>query len=179
MSEYVIRQATENDAELVSALIKEAMATYASDSHIPQNRLESLTESTETVKDRIRHSNCLCVWDDKTPVGTITLSIVNNPMKYSFTDKSEDYLRHYTKVGYISRFAVKDELRKTGQGIILINEAVKNAEANLCDLVLLHTSVENPALVAFYRNRGFALIDSEHSRGYERGLLGLPLIVSE
>ena len=37
-------------------------------------------------------------------------------------------------------------------------------------LVLLHTAVSNIKMRDFYANRGFIVLDSEDSRGYERGL---------
>ncbi|HAW16627.1 MAG TPA: hypothetical protein DCW41_08015 [Clostridiales bacterium] len=170
MIDLKLRRATRSDAPAVSDLIHEAMESYRRDSGISKGMLESLSESVESVTDRIEKNNCLCLYIDDRPVGTITLSPVDNPMKYNFSDKTEKVLSKAERVSYISRFAVADLLRKTGLGVQLMDAAVTLAEYDGSDLILLHTAVTNKNMCEFYKNRGFELIDSERSRGYERGL---------
>ena len=175
MSDYLIRKASVSDAAELSGLIKESMKTYCEDSGIESNRLESMTESEESVAYRISRSDCLCLIKEGRILGTITLSVTDNPLKYSFSAKSEKALKKYDRIGYISRFAVKDTLRKTGLGVTLMNEALELAGKYGLKGVVLHTAVENKSMAEFYGNRGFSLIDAERSRGYLRGLWGIDI----
>ncbi len=170
MDGLVMRRAVPGDAEKVSALIRDAMESYRRDSGISRDVLESLSESVESVAHRIRRHRCLCLFDGEKIVGTITLSVCHNPMKYNFSRKTEYLLSTHNKCGYISRFAVSDELRQTGLGARLMNEALSTFNAERIELVLLHTAVANRKMREFYLASGFELIDSENSRGYERGL---------
>lgn len=170
MIDIVLRKAERSDAPQVSDLIHEAMESYRRDSGITKGMLESLTESIESVEDRIEKNHCLCLFADDTPVGTVTVSIIDNPMKYNFSKKTYKVLKDYEKAAYISRFAVADALRKTGLGLRLMDAALDLPECKDCGIVLLHTAVSNKNMCEFYANRGFSLVDSEPSRGYERGL---------
>ena len=175
MSDFLIRKAEISDAEELSDLIKESMTTYCEDSRIKSNRLESMTESVESIAYRIKNSDGLCLVKDGSILGTITLSVTDNPLKYSFSEKSEKALEKYDRIGYISRFAVKNTLRKTGLGVTLMNEALTLAGEYGLKGVVLHTAVENKSMAEFYGNRGFRLIDAERSRGYLRGLWGIDI----
>ena len=170
MAELVIRQAVPGDGEELSHLIRESMESYRRDSGITRGVLESLNESVESVEDRIKRHRCLCLIDREKIVGTITISVCDNPMKYSFSPKTSILLSEYDRCGYISRFAVADDLRKTGLGLKLMNEALGFCAHMELDLVLLHTAVANRRMKDFYSSSGFLLVDSENSRGYERGL---------
>lgn len=169
--DLTIRRALVDDAEGISQLIRNAMVTYKRDSGISGDVLESLHESVESVATRIKYSRCLCLYsEEKIPVGTITITAVSNPLKYSFSEKTEAFLRKYKSCGYISRFAVDDSVRSTGLGVKLIEAALECPEATESGIVLLHTATANKSMNEFYKNRGFYLLDSEKSRGYERGL---------
>ena len=166
-----LRLATAGDAGSVRDLVRSAMVHYREESGIVNDTLESLSESVESVRHRIVKNKCLCLFDGDRPIGTITLSRCTTPMKYSFSKKSSNFLAHYTSCGYISRFAVADEVRKTGLGSRLMDEALELPES--ADLVILHTAVSNKSMCEFYTSKGFILVDSENSRGYERGLFAL------
>lgn len=170
MGEYELRIAEPSDAEALSGLIRMAMKTYRTESGITSDVLESLHESVETVADRIRHNRCLCFFDGDKPVATITLGKVDNPMRYSFSLRTELFLSSFEKCVYISRFAVADNLRGTGLGVKLMEVALSEPEIAESKLVLLHTAVRNKRMHSFYINRGFKLLASETSRGYKRGL---------
>ncbi len=170
-NQYILRTAKPSDASAVRDLVREAMVHYREESGIMNDTLESLSESVDSVRDRISRNNCLCLFDGDTPVGTITISRIRTPMKYSFSKKSANFLARYTSCGYISRFAVADSVRKTGLGSRLMDEALLTKEAE--DIVLLHTAVSNKNMCEFYYSKGFILVDSENSRGYERGLFAL------
>jgi len=144
--------------------------SYGQDSKIPPNMLESVTESVESVADRISHGICLCYWDGPEPVATVTLTIVTNPVKYSFSGRTMDALNNIEPAGYISRFAVRSDLRTSGLGVKLLDSAEEKARDLGVKGLFLHSSKDNTSLVRFYANRGFEMIDSEQSRGYNRGL---------
>lgn len=169
--ELELRLATAEDAGPVRDLVRSAMRHYREESGIVNDTLESLSESVESVRHRIEKNKCLCLFDGDRPLGTITMSLCTTPMKYSFSKKSSNFLAHYTSCGYISRFAVADEVRKTGLGSRLMDEVLTFPEAE--NVVILHTAVSNKSMCEFYASKGFVLVDSENSRGYERGLFAL------
>lgn len=163
------REAVPEDSKALHELICEAMEYYRMSSGIVADVLESLTEDEESVRDRILKHHCLCVYHDEAPVGTITVSYCDNPMKHSFSSKTSRVLSQYQDCAYISRFAVSRDYRDTGLGVMLMNEALK-LPISKSGLTLLHTAISNTKMRDFYINRGFRVLDSEASRGYERGL---------
>jgi len=166
----VIRQAGVYDAQGVSRLLRSAMLTYCADSGISSSMLEAMTESVESVAGRIKRQTCLIAVKDGEIVGTICIKECPNPLVYSFSNKTYEYLKDAGKCSYISRFAVEEKYRKTGLGIDLISKAIDQARGSGIDLILLHSAASNSNMVEFYGKRGFDLIDSENSRGYMRGL---------
>jgi GNAT superfamily N-acetyltransferase len=170
-----IRIANVNDAEGVSRLLKSAMLTYCADSGISSSMLEAMTESVESVADRISRQTCLIAECDGKIVGSICLKDCPNPLVYNFSDKTLGFLQEIKKCSYISRFAVLENYRKTGLGIDLITKAMDMAKESGADCVLLHSAASNKNMVEFYGKRGFDLIDSESSRGYMRGLFASSL----
>ena len=169
-SSPVIRIAGVNDAPEVSRLLRSAMLTYCADSGISSTMLEAMTESIESVADRIERQTCLIAVKDDEIVGSICIKDVPNPLVYNFSDKTYELLKNAKTCCYISRFAVKQQYRKTGLGIDLIKMAIEIAAKTGTDMILLHSAACNENMVDFYGKRGFKLIDSENSRGYMRGL---------
>ncbi len=167
---YTFRTATCSDAPALSRLLKAAMLTYCANSGISAAMLEAMNEDVEAIEDRIKHCTCLCCMDGDDIVATITFNVIDTPQKLSFSRKTLSYLSRFNRVGYISRFAVREDLRNEGLGIELVNRAVALAAEARCGAVLLHSSASNRSMVEFYKNRGFELIDFENSRGYDRGL---------
>lgn len=166
----VIRIASVTDAPQVSRLLRSAMLTYCADSGISSSMLEAMTESIESVSDRIMNQTCLVAENNGKIVGTICIKPVPNPLVYSFSDISCEFLEKAGPSYYISRFAVEQRFRKTGLGIDLITRALNIAHEAGAGCVLLHSAATNKNMVDFYGKRGFELIDSESSRGYMRGL---------
>ena len=82
----VIRTASVIDAPEVSRLLRSAMLTYCADS-------EAMTESVDSVADRILRQTCLIALLDGKIIGTVCIKTVNNPLVYSFSDKTYDFLR--------------------------------------------------------------------------------------
>ena len=166
----VIRQASVTDAPGVSRLLRSAMLTYCADSGISSSMLEAMTESIESVADRISRQTCLVAETGGKIVGSICIKECPNPLVYNFSDRTFEYLKDMGKSFYISRFAVLEKFRKTGLGIDLMTRAVDLARENGAECILLHSAATNKNMVEFYGKRGFELIDSENSRGYMRGL---------
>ena len=173
--QYNFRTANENDAPAISQLLHSAMITYCANSGVCASMLEAMIEDIAAVTDRIRTSHCFCYFSGNRAVATITLSELTTPLKLSFSDKTEHYLSQFSKVGYISRFAVSEDLRNEGLGIDLISRTTAFAREHGLEAVLLHSAVSNRTMVEFYCNRGFVLIDHENSRGYPRGLFSYRL----
>ena len=172
----VIRTASVIDAPEVSRLLRSAMLTYCADSGISSTLLEAMTESVDSVADRILRQTCLIAVLDGKIIGTVCIKTVSNPLVYSFSDKTYGFLKTVSSSCYISRFAVAEEYRKTGIGIDLITRAMDYAKASGSDTVLLHSAANNTRMVDFYAKRGFDLIDFENSRGYMRGLFACRLV---
>ena len=166
----VIRIASVTDAPEVSRLLRSAMLTYCADSGISSSMLEAMTESIESVADRISRQTCLVAETGGKIVGSICIKECPNPLVYNFSDKTYEYLKDMGKSFYISRFAVLEKFRKTGLGIDLMTRAVDLAREKGAECILLHSAATNKNMVEFYGKRGFELIDSENSRGYMRGL---------
>ena len=166
----VIRIAGVSDAPEVSRLLKSAMLTYCADSGISSSMLEAMTESIESVSDRISRQTCLVAVSDEKIVGTICIKKADNPLVYSFSDKTYGFLKEAGPSFYISRFAVRQRFRKTGLGIDLMTRSFDIARSEGAKTILLHSAATNKNMVEFYGKRGFELIDSENSRGYMRGL---------
>ena len=171
----VIRIASVTDAPEVSRLLRSAMLTYCADSGISSSMLEAMTESIESVADRISRQTCLVAETDGKIVGSICIKKCPNPLVYNFSDKTFEYLKDLGESFYISRFAVLEKYRKTGLGIDLMTRAVDLAAASGAECILLHSAATNKNMVEFYGKRGFRLIDSENSRGYMRGLFAYDL----
>lgn len=165
-----IRIASVTDAPEVSRLLRSAMLTYCADSGISSSMLEAMTESIESVADRISRQTCLVAETGGKIVGSICIKECPNPLVYNFSDKTYEYLKDMGKSFYISRFAVLEKFRKTGLGIDLMTRAVDLAREKGAECILLHSAATNKNMVEFYGKRGFELIDSENSRGYMRGL---------
>ncbi len=173
--DLTIRTAGVSDAPGVSRLLRSAMLTYCADSGISSSMLEAMTESVESVADRISRQTCLIAEYDGRTVGTICIKDCPNPLVYNFSGKTYEFLSSAGHASYISRFAVEQKYRKTGLGIDLITRAVELAKKSGSSIVLLHSAASNRNMVEFYGKRGFDLIDSENSRGYMRGLFALSL----
>ena len=119
----VIRIASVTDAPEVSRLLRSAMLTYCADSGISSSMLEAMTESIESVADRISRQTCLVAETGGRIVGSICIKECPNPLVYNFSDKTFEYLKDMGKSFYISRFAVLEKFRKTGLGIDQIGRA--------------------------------------------------------
>lgn len=173
--ELITRTATIDDAVAIQRLLRVAMLTYCAESDISTSMLEAMTESIESVEERIRNNNCIAVFDGNSAVGTITVGITNVPVRYSFSSKTESFLSGFSQAAYISRFAVIQGLRHGGLGQSLISAGEKYANESGCEVMLLHCSTMNKKMTAFYEARGFKLMDAEKSRGYPRGLFAKTL----
>ena len=79
--DIIIREAFPEEASAIRDLTVEAMEFYRQNSGINKDVLESLTESVESVKERIRRHHCLVAASAGTPLGTITVSYCDNRLE--------------------------------------------------------------------------------------------------
>jgi ribosomal protein S18 acetylase RimI-like enzyme len=150
-AEINIRPATPADSSDLLRLIQWAMQVYAANSGITAS-LDAMLETETDLKRHIIQNHVLVAEHKNELIGTVRLIDLGNGHSY------------------FSRFAVHPHLQQTGVGKLIYQAA----EDWLCQqkfrTVELHTALTNEPLVNFYRSRGFALVDTDSSRGYPRGL---------
>jgi ribosomal protein S18 acetylase RimI-like enzyme len=150
-----------------------SMELYRRSSGIPEGKLEAFSETREQLLIQIRRIPFfVALLPDGTVVGSVRLKsipieeLLPSFAKHPFLSQMEEG----QSVGYFSRFSVLPEMHNLGIGgklyLAAEDEARRSGYAGLC----LHTAITNEAMVAFYRRRGFVLLQTDSSRGYERGL---------
>lgn len=155
--EVRIRRALPEDVPAISELIQTAMRQYAQISGIPT----PLDSQKETHADILRHvlEDIVLVAEAHGQLaGTVRLTIQPDG------------------TAYFSRFAVSARRRQSGIGkkLIALSEALL-LDAGATE-ILLHTAVQNKALVGLYTSKGFELVEVKTDRGYERGLFRKQLV---
>ena len=155
--ELHIRQATDADAPELLELIRIAMAVYARNSGIG-TLLESQLETLDELLAHLRADHVLVAERRGRLIGTVRLI------------HGED------DTAYFSRFAVLPSLHLSGVGKRLYLTAESWLRSQGVHYVRLHTALSNEPLVAFYKSRGFQLIETKTTRGYPRGLFQKELV---
>lgn len=150
-AEIKIRPAIPAESAALLKLIQWAMQVYAINSGITAS-LDAMLETEEDLKRHIVQNHVLVAEHRGELIGTVRLIDRGNGR------------------AYFSRFAVHPHLQQTGVGKMIYQAA----ETWLIDqhfrTVELHTALTNEPLVKFYRARGFSNVETDHSRGYPRGL---------
>lgn len=150
-AEIAIRPAVLADCTELVHLIQLAMRDYAEKSGIT-SPLDALAETEQDMADQIEHQTVLVAEHKGHLIGTVRLVRI-----------SADH-------AYFSRFAVHPHLQQTGVGRLIYQAAESCLISAGYRQVDLHTALTNISLVNFYQSRGFQLIQTDHSRGYPRGL---------
>ena len=150
-ADICIRQAAAADGPELLELIRIAMAVYARNSGI-STLLDSQKETLTELLDHIRTDHVLVAMHRGRLVGTVRLILCGNGE------------------AYFSRFAVLPALQQSGVGKLLYQAAEDWLRQNGVQTIKLHTALTNLPLVAFYRSRGFELLETKTARGYPRGL---------
>ncbi len=151
MKTIAVRRAVPEDADICTAMIREAMARYAEDSGIP-GVLDSLRETPDDVRRHIREDIVLIASHLDEAVGTVRISRLS-------ADTAE-----------ITRFAVLPQAQRTGVGSRLYDRAEEIILAEGYASISLHTALTNHRTVRFYTSKGFTLTSVSSDRGYPRGL---------
>jgi ribosomal protein S18 acetylase RimI-like enzyme len=145
-----IREATVADSAELLSLVQWAMRVYADLSGIA-SPLDAMRETLTDMQWHIRQDHVLVAEHKGHLVGTVRL------------------IRKPDGTAYFSRFAVHPNLQRSGVGGLLYAAAERWLIQQGIRQVELHTALANDILVSFYRNRGFELVATDHSRGYARG----------
>lgn len=150
-AEIRIRPAVPADSAELLTLIQWAMQVYAAKSGIT-GPLDAMQETQVDMQRRIAQDHVLVAEHKGSLIGTVRL------------------VRLDSNRAYFSRFAVHPHLQQTGVGKIIYQAAETWLLQQQFHSVELHTALTNQPLVSFYRARGFDLVETDHSRGYPRGL---------
>lgn len=145
-----IRRAVQEDAGVLSVIIRTAMTKYKVDSGIA-GTLDSLNETQADIERHIAENIVLIAFHLDGAIGTVRIS----------------QLSPYT--AEISRFAVLPDAQKTGVGSKLFTEAEKIILLQGFLFITLHTALTNHSTVRFYVSKGFENTETSTERGYPRG----------
>ena len=169
-----VRVARYDEAEIICKLVHESMASYCRDSGSPDDYIEATTEAVDVVRDAIASGVVfVALNEDEEILGTCRLYI--RP-KREFASSLPSETRGYSsRIAYFARFSVWDAWRSKGIGNFLLKYCEKIATATGCSHILLHTALSNENMVSYYQTRGFEIVSSDSSRGYERGLFSKSL----
>ena len=70
----------------------------------------------------------------------------------------------------LKRFAVAPDYQNHGLGSKLFKKAVQKLNKKEARFLQLYSSLENKKLINFYQGLGFNCVETDHKKGYERGL---------
>lgn len=149
---FIIRKASNDDAEAIRIITREAFKKYMEDAGL-KGSMEALDESLEDIKKDIVSKEVFVAFIDDTPVGAIRVQILPD------------------NTAYISRFGVSLQYHNIGIGKSLINLVDKLMISKGVKKVSLHTASGYKDLIRFYYGRGFYIDSTTKDRGYVRALL--------
>lgn len=149
---FIIRKATEEDAEGIQSVMKKSFAKYVEDTGL-KGTVEALTETMDAILSDIKNKEVYIALVDGCPVGSIRAEIRDD------------------KTAYITRFGVCPGNRNIGIGKSLINLIDKLLESKGVRRAYLHTASNYSELVRFYYGRGFYIESVSYDRGYPRALM--------
>ncbi|MCC3145416.1 GNAT family N-acetyltransferase [Halanaerobium sp. Z-7514] len=151
--EYTCRQASQTDAQGINELMKKAFADYGKTKNKKQKVVNSaLKESIEDIYADIEKNIVLIMLDDEKIIASLRLEEV----------AEHRYL--------LKRFAVAPDYQNHGLGSTLFEKAVEKLNEKEAHFLQLYSSLENKKLINFYKGLGFNCVETDHKKGYERGL---------
>ncbi|MFN2340615.1 MAG: GNAT family N-acetyltransferase [Halanaerobium sp.] len=155
-NKYTCRQGSLADAEEIHILMQQAFADYAKNKNEQNDGEEvinsALREKLEDVKRDLKNNIVLVLSDGDLIIASLRLEEISD----------QRYL--------LKRFAVSPDYQNQGLGTMLFQQAVKKIMELNAHYLQLYSSLENKKLVCFYRHLGFNCLETDHSKGYERGL---------
>jgi len=174
MPDMHVRVARYDEAGIICKLVHESMTSYCRDSGIPDDYIEATTETADVVRDAIASGVVFVALDQEEQIlGTCRLYIrPKREFSSALPGSSENYS---SRIAYFARFSVWDAYRGQGIGNDLLKYCEKIAQNTGCSHILLHTALSNKNMVSYYLSRGFEVISSDKSRGYDRGLFSKSL----
>ncbi|MCK9478237.1 MAG: GNAT family N-acetyltransferase [Firmicutes bacterium] len=152
MKEVQIRLATTEDAKQIAKVIKEAFLWYVHAAEI--KTVEALNETYEDVAADIKNKKVYCALLDKKVIGSLRIEINSD-----------------NKTAYLSRFGVLLEYRNIGVGKKLMQAVDIELKSLGIQKLFLHTAINIPELISFYKKVGFQIETVSESEGYPRALL--------
>jgi N-acetylglutamate synthase-like GNAT family acetyltransferase len=150
--EVMVRRATEDDMLSVYEITHIAFAKYAYDLGVPSH-VEALDETQDDILREIRTKYVLVAEVEGKIVACVRYFKVNDD------------------IAYLSRFAVRPELQRSGVGKVLISNVEAGCRGLGVKAIALHTCAKMRANIRFYYAAGFYIYDVGHDRGYIRALL--------
>lgn len=171
-----VRPACPEDAGGIYEVVSDSMKLYCGNSGIQPDKLDAVSETVEDVRTAIMTVPVFIGVDaDGSILGSVRL-LSKKISSFGTTGLAGILsLSPDDSVSYFSRFAVREDLHGKGVGSRLYRAAEEKARETRSEYILLHTSLLNQVLVAFYERRGFVLLSEDYSRGYPRGLFGKKL----
>jgi len=148
---FEIRLATEEDAESIIEITREAFALYKKQSGA--DKLEALDESYSDVVKDIREKLVFVAMSDGEPVGCVRVEIKGD------------------KTAWLTRFAVKVDSHNGGIGKKLITRIDEVMKEKGVKSISLYTASEVESLMSFYGGCGFSIESTDNKRGYTRSEL--------
>jgi len=174
MLDIHVRTARLHEAETICRLVHESMKSYCQDSHIPDHYIEATAETVDVISDAIASGVVFVALDDNEEIlGTCRLYI--RPKREFTKDLPDKGKSCSSRIAYFARFSVWDTWRGRGIGNFLLQYCSEVATKTGCSHMLLHTALSNENMVQYYLSRGFSILSSDTSRGYERGLFSKKL----
>jgi len=171
-----VRAAVPPDADKIHSVVSESMEMYRVLSGIPVGALEASRETVQDIRQAIGTLPVFVAVDSSGGiVGSVRLLL--RPVSSLNVDGLPErlFLQPQDTVAYFSRFAVHEDRQGLGIGGLLYRAAEEEVHRMHVTHMLLHTSLQNHIMVAFYKKRGFAIVQEDASRGYPRGLLAKTL----
>lgn len=155
-SKYTCRQGDLADAEEIHILMQQAFADYAKKKN-EQNDQEkvinsALREKLQAVKADLENNIVLVLSNGEKIIASLRLEEISK----------KRYL--------LKRFAVSPDYQNHGLGTMLFKQAVSKLKELDAHYLQLYSSLENEKLISFYQGLGFNCLETDHSKGYERGL---------
>ena len=172
-----VRQAMPDDAQEVHGVVSECMRIYCRNSEISFSMTDASFETVDDVQAAISYVPFFVAVDSGgCIVGSVRL-LTKQVSSFGVEGLADMLSLNLSEnVSYFSRFAVREYRQGLGIGSLLYQSAQAKTKELQFSHMLLHTSLANRIMVAFYEKRGFILLFEDQSRGYPRGLFGKKLV---
>jgi ribosomal protein S18 acetylase RimI-like enzyme len=150
---YTCRQGLKQDAEEIHKLMQDAFADYVKSQGKEEKVVNSaLKEDLSDIYDDLENNIVMVLLDNNKVIASLRLEEVSD------------------KRFLLKRFAVAPNYQDHGLGSMLFERAVEKLIQIGARYVQLYSSLENVKLVNFYKGLGFNCLETDHKKGYERGL---------